>query len=291
MTNSSDRRRNSGFCPVRSSMTARNGPNFKVSRRADSRLSQDTGSRLRDRARTPLSVARASHLARAGDPLPKSVLLYWNHGSRRARRGHKSVSKQRPYRVRKDSTTYSTTQALKRSGGLEKLGEIIAADLFNGNTDRFGPPYNLNPGRGPGGIPLAAIYNVGNVFVACDGKGRGKPIGLDNFDPAGESKDVNSANLDKKQWGGMLLRPSERANRETYAGLIITDLEALLGPRNRKIPLGTTKRLGNARKARLTKGMVSGAKKLKTTLKAWLRKNPNSQFKAGIAAKMAALGW
>ncbi|MEN8150234.1 MAG: hypothetical protein ABFS86_10450 [Planctomycetota bacterium] len=182
-------------------------------------------------------------------------------------------------------------RALKKHGGLEKLGEIIAADLFNGNTDRFGPPFELQPGRGPGGIPLDAIYNVGNVFVACDGKGRGSPIGLDNYDPASEWKDLNNGDIDPNRWGGMLLHPRRKADREQYAGLIVSDLEALLGPRNRKFSLSSKNRLGSGRKRRIRNGMGSGAKKLKRALQRWQRTSPSGRLKAGVTAKMAALGW
>ncbi len=181
-------------------------------------------------------------------------------------------------------------RALKKSGGLEKLGEIIAADLFNGNTDRFGPPFELNPGNYKG-ITLQAVYNVGNVFVACDGKGKGSPIGLDSYDPASEWKDLNNAHIDQQRWGGMLLMGNQKANRLAYAGMIINDLEALLGPRNRKIAFASKNRLGTNRKGRMNNGMENGAKKLKTLLQNWSRSNPNNPHKPAIAAKMAALGW
>jgi hypothetical protein len=40
------------------------------------------------------------------------------------------------------------TATLKAPGGLERLGRIIAVDLFNGNTDRFypGPPMTIRLG-------------------------------------------------------------------------------------------------------------------------------------------------
>lgn len=181
-------------------------------------------------------------------------------------------------------------RALKKSGGLEKLGEIIAVDLFNGNDDRFGPPFNLNPGQF-NGVPLQAVYNVGNVFVACSGSGKGSVIGLDSFGPTSEVKDVDDGHVDLRRWGGLLLRPDKAAEREQYAGLIIADLEALLGPRNRKIRFASQNRLGTGRKKRLTKGMEQGARKLQKAFQVWRRQNAGREMRAGVAARANLLGW
>ncbi|MGJ8638089.1 MAG: hypothetical protein ACSHYA_01735 [Opitutaceae bacterium] len=185
--------------------------------------------------------------------------------------------------------------ALKNSGGLEKLGEIIAADLFNGNTDRFAPPSAVGPAfgttMGPGGVRLEVISNVGNVFVYCNGNGSGKPIGLDNYDPSSEWKDLNNAAIDANRWGGILLLDSKKPEREEYARSIISDLEGLLGPRNRSYRFLPQNRLGTGRKRRLRHGMESGAKKLRRFLQNWQRANPHHQHKPAIAAKMALLQW
>lgn len=191
-------------------------------------------------------------------------------------------------------------KGLRKSGGLEKLGEIIAADLFNGNSDRFGTPIKserMGIASGPGGINLVTINNVGNVFFECSGRGSGKPIGLDSYDPRNEWKVLNNSALTGMtptdfRWGGIVLQRNKKAEREEYAREIVVDMEALLGPRNRKIPRGTTNRLGTRRKARLVHGMDSGAKKIKRALQRWKRKNPpNDAHYTDIVAKMNALGW
>lgn len=189
-------------------------------------------------------------------------------------------------------------RALKGSGGLEKLGEIIAADLFNGSNDRFAfPPQAAQDGKYPG-IPLKVIQNVGNVFVACNGNGSGKPIGLDNFDPFGQQRHVDGAqaqhmDLSINSWGGNLLTKSFPTQREAFVKGVIEDLEALLGggSRNRKTPFGSQARLGTGRKRRLIKGIESGAKKMHKAFSRAQRQARGRNLSDGVGRKLAALGW
>lgn len=197
-------------------------------------------------------------------------------------------------------------QSLKKSGGLEKLGEIIAADLFNGSNDRFAYPSvqgsatalpKMRGFRKNGDVNLRVLQNLGNVFVACTGNGNGAPVGLDNFDPNsqqrfwdGKDNQNNAMNVSKGVWGGHLLRSKNKAERLDFAEGVIGDLEALLGgPRKHK----TTFRLGSRRKQRLLKGVDSGARKLKRAFVQWNRqaRGQNLQMVQGVAMKLDALKW
>jgi len=190
-------------------------------------------------------------------------------------------------------------RALKKHGGLEKLGEIISADLFNGSQDRFAyPPFtNAQDGKYPG-IPLKVIQNVGNVFVACNGNGSGAPIGLDNFDPFGQQRHVDgmaAQNMDLSvlAWGGNLLLKTNAAQRNAFVSATIEDLEALLGggQRNRRNPFGSQNRLGTGRKRRLLNGIDSGAKKMKKAFAHCRKQAAGRNLSEGVSRKLSTLGW
>lgn len=178
-------------------------------------------------------------------------------------------------------------KALKSKGGLEKLGEIITADLFIGNSDRFDCIYG---GINEPGLPqrLKVIRNLGNVFIACDGNGTGKPIGLDNYDPNNEFRKVTQPIHNINEWPGKLLMPNKNSEREQFLGKIVFDLEMVLGPRNRKTAFGSTNRLGKNRKNRLLKGMKNGANIIRTALRS-RRTHPN--FPEGMRHRMELLNW
>lgn len=175
--------------------------------------------------------------------------------------------------------------ALKAHGGLEKLGKIIAVDLFNGNNDRFIYP---GPGKKEDGMTVRfkAIWNLGNVLVAA-----GSPIGLDSYDPNNTTRDLNVAVTANSDWSGMLLTQGMKAEREQFVADIIEDLELALGPRNRKSimkVIGSKNRLGSNRKDRLMKGMLAGKNMLQQALVP-RRNHPN--FPIGLSSRMALLGW
>ena len=177
--------------------------------------------------------------------------------------------------------------ALKGSGGLEKLGQIIAADLFNGNNDRFvWPP----PGQKDPDLParFKTIWNIGNVMVASGANAKGTPIGLDSYDPNNQLKDLRQAVTQDSGWAGMLLGANMTDERKAFAEGVISDLEMALGPRNRKTIFGSQNRLGTARKERLLKGMLSGKNIIQQALVP-LKHRPN--LPVGLSSRMALLGW
>lgn len=178
-------------------------------------------------------------------------------------------------------------RALKHRGGLEKVGEIVAADFFNGNEDRFcwPPPGVPVPG---GTIRFQTIQNVGNVFFACGANGSGVPIGLDSFDPNSQQRYLHVA-VDESTWMGRILKPVNGAYRKTFAKNLVSDLEIALGPRNRKNPFAKTHRLGSHRRRRILTGIANGENIMKRYLVNW--RNSGQTIPVGIASKMTILSW
>lgn len=184
-------------------------------------------------------------------------------------------------------------RSLTKSGGLEKLGEIVAADLFNGSNDRFAyPAIAVQPGS-------QVVQNKGNIFIACEKIGKGSPVGLDNFDPYSQHRHISgdqakNMDLSKETWGGHLLLRANKAYREAFIKALVADLEVLLGgERKRKNPFGSKNRLGTARTSRISKGMESGAKKLQKAFANWRRQGQksNREFEEGVSRKLSTLGW
>lgn len=183
--------------------------------------------------------------------------------------------------------------ALNAAGGLEKLGEILAVDLFNDNQDRFcvqgqGPAFNGNN--------LQFMVNVGNVLLSS-----GRPSGLDSWDPTGPTRRTRQqlANADPNtEWGGYLLGPAASVTingnvitRDAFARGVIADLEVVLGPRDRKLPILRKKRLEKHAETRLKQGMTSGATKIRTHLRTLAGAGGVAALPAMVQDKVNALGW
>jgi hypothetical protein len=184
---------------------------------------------------------------------------------------------------------------LNASGGLEKLGMIMAADFFIGNTDRFTyvgdgtrwPPY---PARCEEMLKVTA--NAGNVFAAIDpDQNKGMISGLDYLDPNGlfrlSETDVAAAETrSDKVWLGRLLRSDNKVERMKYVHLVGQDLNTILGPRNRKLPFSCKDRVPMPSSAiRLNFGIETGVQKLRQSLRG-ITKFPDS-----LKSRMSILGW
>jgi hypothetical protein len=181
---------------------------------------------------------------------------------------------------------------LKGRGGLQSLGKIVAADLFNGISDRFDPA---------GGIPAITVKNapdvqpqvlrnLGNVMLSIEDEGA-VLSGLDFWDRNTGwrqwEQTVNDLEPNYGNYPGRLLNRSGRAQLLTFCSQIIDDLEMILGPRNRKNPLGTNNRLGVNRRGRLHSGIRQG-KQLIAAKVATVANSANAP--AGLASRRTAAG-
>jgi hypothetical protein len=178
--------------------------------------------------------------------------------------------------------------ALNADGGLEKLGKILAADLFNDNQDRC----SVGGGMAFNSVGLRYLVNVGNVLLSS-----GKLSGLDSWDPGGPTKETRQhlAAVDpNNEWGGYLLGPAGQVTvngnvvtRDAFAAGVIADLEVVLGPRKRRLGILRKQRLDKHAKTRLLTGMTSGAGKIRTHL----RGIGFNALPVLIQDKVTALGW
>lgn len=152
---------------------------------------------------------------------------------------------------------------LKTQGGLEKLGQVVAADMFNDNTDRFYPNYNQQQKFGSYSIVLKACVNPGNVMLALNDNSGPKVTILDFADPNSKLKTFNTAlNDDAKGFSTMV----DKRLRKQFAKDIIFDLESILHPKKSKYSLKT--KLGSNASSRIEKGMRDGMKLIKSSLAA-----------------------
>lgn len=184
---------------------------------------------------------------------------------------------------------------LNAAGGLEKLGMIMAADFFIGNTDRFTyigdgtrwPPY---PAKQE--CMLEVIANVGNVFVVVDPEqGKGQMSGLDFLDPNGlfrlQNQDVVTVEKSSsKTWLGRLLAKDNKKDRMEYVHKAVADLNTVLGPRNRKLPFACKERLPTSSSVnRLNFGIEIGAEKLQRTIRGITNLPP------ALKSRLSVLDW
>lgn len=119
--------------------------------------------------------------------------------------------------------------ALTGPGGLEMIGEIVAADLFMGNGDRFDFRFDTGDTKRYGNITLnfKRLINVGNIMIAIDPKLEGKggegyrPVMLDYLDP--NSPVVSTLknfpktrlkDIDTRNWPGAAILPSWERRQE-----------------------------------------------------------------------------
>jgi hypothetical protein len=189
------------------------------------------------------------------------------------------------------SGSRALAKALNQSGGLEALGRIVGADLFNHNGDRFLPDYGvktfIRTDTGEHSFDCKALVNVGNVMAAIS-HGKLTAIGLDSWDPSDISAQESDMNrvVSKTSWLGGLLAPDRKADRLRFATDICHDLNLLLGERNRRFKFLQQTRLGSDAPQRVATGMEWIRKRLIDKLEASI-KRPNPA--AGLASRLQIL--
>jgi hypothetical protein len=185
-------------------------------------------------------------------------------------------------------------RSLNDPGGFERLGQIVAVDLYNHNADRFTwmTAGDLNP-MSATNERFKTIGNLGNVLAAME-DGTLRPVGLDSFDPASEYADVEQTiqqlDMGKQQserWGGHLLGPQGAARRRKFAQDIYDDLQAALGPRHRRLFFLNKRRLHKDGPLRILRGMDQAISKLRQMLDQKVNKASPPR---GLASRLAVLG-
>lgn len=161
------------------------------------------------------------------------------------------------------------TKILNKSGGLEKLGQILAGDWFIGNEDRFSTYGGmLVKLYDPQGKRLRIINNLGNVIVVKEKKGKAsRPSMLDYMDPASFFSDVGSdvATAERSSGGEWAMRRLlDRARRKETAEKVADDLAYILKPE--KSLFGRSKLGGSSAAKRIEDGMKQGMKAIAKTL-------------------------
>ena len=154
---------------------------------------------------------------------------------------------------------------LKATGGLEKLGQIIAADLFNGNSDRFFPDRKKVVTIGPFKFNIRVTVNLGNIMMIVTANGL-TATALDYADPNSTSKSYTNKMTDdqKKRWSGSVL--AKTSLRHKFAEDVIHDLEQFFNPKKSAFSMRT--KLGRDAVSRLEKGMKQGTRQIVAALSA-----------------------
>ncbi len=152
-------------------------------------------------------------------------------------------------------------KALNKSGGLEKLGKIVAGDFFIGNEDRF-----VSSGNGVRvelygeKHRLKVILNLGNVIIVKDDKGKSRPSMLDYMDPNTDfldlSQTLSTMGRRSNDWPMRVLL--DGTTRRTFAEKLVDDLEYLLKPE--KSTFGFNKLGGSRASTRVNDGIKAGIK-------------------------------
>ncbi len=181
-------------------------------------------------------------------------------------------------------------KAANAMGGLEDLGAIMAADMFNGNQDRFAFDNIDNPpcGLTYEGKTFNYLLNLGNIMVVDIGD-ECRFAGLDAVDPMSMSREFRS-NVPSivKRWGFRIFHQHKRAYRVLQvAELCAEDLKVALG--KKKSGFFTRHRLKEGADKRLAKGLHNGADTIKRELQ---KLYPSLKVAPeGIRGRCDVVGW
>lgn len=148
------------------------------------------------------------------------------------------------------------------------LGKIVAADLFNGNTDRFDPV----DGR---------LINPGNILFEKQDDKKYKPIGLDFFESQGENS--NYYQEPNEYWGGIHLSDEESIMR--YAHMVISELNETFRRAAGSNSMFSYELLGNSHVESFAYGMRMAAHSIREDVLS-INRSPK-----GLAARIRMLGW
>ncbi|HTO39438.1 MAG TPA: hypothetical protein VL026_00570 [Rhizomicrobium sp.] len=178
-------------------------------------------------------------------------------------------------------------KALNKSGGLEKLGQIMAGDFFISNQDRF-----QSNGQGMGTMihvqeptdgkrkrshVLKVLFNLNNIILVKPAKGKKtRPSMLDYMDPNAMFSDIGQTvdaleaasvvKQDPKTWPMRVL--IDRKERSTIAKNLADDLAYILQPQPGNSFFGRGNVGGSGAAARIEKGILQGIRAIAKALRA-----------------------
>lgn len=155
-------------------------------------------------------------------------------------------------------------KALNKSGGLEKLGQILAGDFFISNNDRFsadgfGMGVKLHTTKFH---KLKVIRNLGNIILVKEAKGiKTRPSMLDYMDPnrrafSDDGKAITAMESNGDKWTFRILL--NKASRSKIAADLADDLDHILQPEKKLF--GKSRVGGSGASERIEKGIISGIK-------------------------------
>lgn len=180
-------------------------------------------------------------------------------------------------------------KAANAPGGLEDLGEIIGADMWNCNYDRFSFIDIDNPGTiTVNGVKMNHLINLGNIMVH-EMAGEYRFVGLDALDPTSNNLDFSKQYVINK-WGFRWFDrrvPTFRENVQCIGDRCASDLKYALG---KKSGLLKQYRLKSGGGARIAKGLMNAVVNIERHLKGMygpaLRNAPKS-----IRDRAEEVGW
>ena len=183
-------------------------------------------------------------------------------------------------------------KALNYKGGLEDMGKIIAADMFNGNSDRFNFSNIMHPGGGTiwgtEKTKLKYLMNIGNIMIREDGN-EAKLVGMDPFDNSSQSGGLGTmSNNEKAEWPYRIFHPSTRVQLvRQIADLCAEDLREVIGKKRGIINLY---RLSGDAGSRIARGMNEGADLIENHFRQKYGK-PNCVVPLGFPDRAQIAGW
>lgn len=161
--------------------------------------------------------------------------------------------------------------------GLEALGQVIAADAFNGNVDRFNFFAKPLAGKfGPHVVELRVLVNPGNIIQSRTENGVIVSL-LDYVDPGSQYRDQSVSLQDNEtrvrgsfgDWPGRYM--VKKSARLECAEKVVDDFEDIFTPNK---SFFSKRKLGKDAVRRVAYGMWFGTNRISTTLKPKLKSLP-----------------
>jgi hypothetical protein len=175
-----------------------------------------------------------------------------------------------------------------KESNLERLGMILAVDIFTNNTDRF----RLDP-------KTSGIQNKGNVMFVRKGEGKLRIKGLDPFDPTRSIADLGIVvtgvkdHTDPGYWQGIMLIDDEQLKRiaKNAVNSLNEELSGLMkGKYSQKVIDKLL--LDKTHINKVVDGMKKARKQIRTVCELQVKSLANNtQAQAGLVSRMKALKW